>query len=581
LSAEGYRLQSAGRVWPKADTLLLGLLIAVIASVAARSSPDAAPWAVRFEDVAQPAGLTDASVYGGETKKRFIIETNGAGVALVDVDNDGWLDAFVLNGTRLQEGTRIAVEWPRGKAPTSHLYRNRRDGTFVDITAGSGLERTAWSSSVCAGDYDNDGRIDLFVTSYGTNALYRNTGARFDDVTAKSGFPTTGTRWGSGCTFVDYDRDGRLDLFVSNYLLFDVATAAEPGTGVNCLWKGIPVNCGPKGLPTDTNLLYHQEPGGSFKDVSEASGVARVRNRYSMTATAADFDGDAWPDIYVAADSTAAILYRNNKDGTFTDVALSSGTAFSENGMPQAGMGLAVADYNGDGRLDIFKTHFADDIPALYRGLGRGLFEDVATAAGVGVQNRYVQWGAGMPDLDNDGWPDLLYVTGNVYPEVEANFPEYPHKGPRIVFGNRSGRGFDDVSQASGAGATTPHSSRGAAFGDVDNDGDVDVLVMNMNEPPTLMRNGYSAGHHWLGVRLEGTCSNKAGIGATVVVTADGHQQAKVVASQTSYYSVNDLRLHFGLGDAEKADRIEVRWPNGGTKVLENVPGRQVLVIRE
>ena len=521
-------------------------------------------------------------MYGGLEKKRFIIETNGAGVALVDLDGDGWLDAFILNGTRLEERTRQNVRWPAGEAPTARLYRNLGKGRFTDVTTGSGLERVAWSSSVCAGDYDNDGRTDLFTTAYGTNALYRNAGGgRFVDATARVGLPTSGLRWGSGCTFLDYDRDGRLDLFVSNYLRLDLASAPEPGQGVNCLWKGIPVNCGPKGLPTDTNLLYHQEPDGTFRDVSETSGIAAVRNRYPMTAAAADLDEDGWTDIYVASDSTAAILYRNNRDGTFADTALQSGTAFSENGMAQAGMGLAIADFNADGRLDIVKTHFADDIPALYRSLGRGLFEDVATAVGLAVQNRYVEWGAGMPDLDNDGWPDLVYVTGNVYPEVEARMPEYPHKSPIVVFRNQGGARFEDVTMRSGPGAATPQSSRGAAFGDIDNDGDVDVLVMNMNEPPALLRNEYAGRNRWLTVQLEGRVSSRSAIGATVRVTTGGRTQARVVLSQASYYSVDDLRLHFGLGAADVADLIEVRWPNGAATTLERVPAGQVVTIRE
>jgi hypothetical protein len=563
---------------------VLSTLLAAIAACAlvlAAEGPST-PWPVQFTDIAREAGLTTPSVYGGLTKKRFIIETNGAGVALVDVDNDGWLDALILNGTRLEEGTRRAVEWPRDQQPTARLYRNLQNGRFEDITRGSGLERVAWSSSVCVGDYDNDGRTDLFTTAYGTNALYRNTGSgRFEDVTGRAGLPTAGTRWGSGCTFIDYDRDRRLDLFVSNYLVFDLASAAEPGQGANCLWKGIAVNCGPKGLPTDTNLLYHQRVDGTFEDVSAASGIAAVRNRYSMTAAAADFDDDGWTDIYVASDSTAAILYRNQHDGTFRDIALESGTAFSENGMAQAGMGLAVGDYNGDGRLDLFKTHFADDIPALYRNLGDGLFENVATAAGLAALNRHVEWGAGMPDLDNDGAPDLVYVTGNVYPEVEAHFPEYPHKGPIAVFRNRGGGTFEFVTASSGEAITRPRSARGAAFGDLDNDGDSDVLVMTMNDVPALLRNDYTGKNRWIGVQLEGTVSNRSAIGATVVVTAEGRLQARAVLSQGSYYSADDLRLHFGLGSASRAERIEVRWPKGGRSVITDAAAGQVIRIKE
>jgi hypothetical protein len=295
-----------------------------------------------------------------------------------------------------------------------------------------------------------------------------------------------------------------------------------------------------------------------------------------MTALAADLDDDGWTDIYVASDSTAAIHYRNNRDGTFTDVALQSGTAFSEQGNPQAGMGAALGDVNGDGRLDVLKTHFADDIPALYQALGRGLFEDVAVPAGLNVQNRYVEWGAGLPDLDNDGRSDAFYVTGHVYPEVERVLPQYPHRGPRVVFRNLGNGRFADVTAESG-GSARPRSSRGAAFGDVDNDGDIDVLVMNMNEPPSLLRNDYRGSNQWLTIQLNGV-ANKSAIGAVVVVSAGGVTQARAVVSQSSYYSVDDLRLHFGLGSASRADRIEIRWPSGTKQELTDVKGRQVLV---
>ena len=560
----------------------LALAALLVARARGTASPGGDAWPVTLVDVAEQAGLRHPSIYGGVDRKRFIIETNGAGVALVDYDRDGWLDALVLSGTRLREGTRDDMAWPRGEEPTNRLYRNRRDGTFEDVTDRAGLRRTGWASSVCAGDYDGDGALDLFLTYYGRNVLYRNRGdGRFEDATARAGLETRGTRWGSGCSFLDYDRDGRLDLFVANYLAFDLARASEPGQGPNCVWKGIPVNCGPKGLPFDTNLLYRNRGDGAFEDVSEKSGVAKVTGRYPMTAAAADLDEDGWTDVYVACDSTASILYRNNRNGTFTDVAVPSGTAYSEFGSPQAGMGLALGDYDGNGKLDLLKTHFADDIPALYRNLGRGQFEDVAMTTGLGVLNRYVEWGAGLPDLDNDGWPDVLYVTGNVYPEIERQLAQYAHRGPRVVYRNLGRAAFELVTERSGPGATTPHSSRGAAFGDYDNDGDVDVLVMNMNEPPSLLRNDSTSGHRWLAVKLEGAGGNRDGIGATVLVTAGGRTQARAVLSQSSYYSHDDLRAHFGLGRAEKADGVEVRWPSGYVTVLKDVPAGQVLRVRE
>lgn len=538
-------------------------------------------WLVDLRDVAREAGLTSPSIYGTEDAKRFILETNGAGVAFLDYDRDGYLDAFVLSGTRLEPGTRTVEPFAAGQAPRNRLYRNRRNGTFEDVTMTMSTGPSGWASGICAGDFDNDGWTDAFVTYYGQNVLLRNVEGKFEDVTARAGLASARVRWGSGCTFLDYDRDGDLDVFVANYLALDLARVPEPGGAPNCLWKGIPVNCGPKGLPTDTNVLYRNNGDGSFTDVSVPSGIARVTGRYSMTAVAADFDTDGWTDVYVASDSTAAILYRNNRDNTFTDVALESGAAYNEDGNAQAGMGIAVGDYNTDGILDILKTHFADDVPALYRGLGRMLFEDVATPSGLSVQNRYVQWGAGMPDLDNDGLPDLVCVTGSVYPEVERRLPDYPHRGPRIVFRNRDGSTFEEVTMTSGPGASERHSSRGAAFGDFDNDGDVDVLVLNMNEPPSLLRNGYSGGHAWVEVALEGTKSNRSAIGATVKVTAGGRTQARAVLSQSSYYSHDDLRQHFGLGSATKIDRIEVRWPSGTVQTLANVAIRQVVRLKE
>ena len=564
----------------RAERLAACALALAIATGAWASDP--APWKVRFVDIAPRAGLVHRTLYGGEEEKRFIIETNGSGVAWIDADDDGWIDALVPGGTRLVEGGRREDPAVAEDGSTTRLYRNDRDGTFTDITATSGLGGTRWASGVCVGDYDNDGLTDLLLTAFGRNELFRRTApGRFEDVTARAGLPAGGTRWGSGCSFLDYDRDGRLDLFVANYLLFDLDTAPEPGQGVNCLWKGLPVNCGPKGLPTDTNLLYHNEGDGTFRDVSDVSGIAAVRNRYPMTALALDVDEDGWVDLYVASDSTAAILYRNNRDGTFTDVGIPSGAALSEHGTPQAGMGAAAGDYNGDGRLDLFKTHFADDIPALYRAIGKGRFEDVATAAGLAVRNRFVEWGASMADFDNDGFQDLLYVTGNVYPEVERHFPQYPHRSPTIVFRNRGDGTFEDVSDRSGAGATTPRSSRGSAAGDFDQDGDLDLLVMNMNAPPSLLRNDYAGDNRWLVVRLEGTVSNRSGLGATVVVTAKDRTQARAVLSQSSYQSADALPVHFGLGPHDRADRVEVRWPSGRVSRLEGVKSGQVLLIRE
>jgi hypothetical protein len=531
-------------------------------------------FAFAFVDVARPAGLLEPIIYGGLEQKRFIIETNGCGVAFIDYDNDGYLDILLLNGSRLEP-------FPKGKEPAIKLYRSNRAGSFIDVSARSGLASTGWASGICLGDYDGDGYDDLFVTYWGRNVLYRNNGnGTFKDVTQKARLDAKVVRWGSGSTFIDYDRDGDLDLFVANYLKFDLKTAAEPGKSPNCMWKGIPVNCGPKGLPTDTNLFYRNNGDGTFTDVSDASGVSKVNGRYPMTAVVTDFNDDGWPDIYVACDSTASILYRNNTDGTFTDVALETGSAYNEDGRAQAGMGVAIGDYDGDGYLDIFKTHFADDLPVLYRNTGRGFFEDASRAAGFD-HTRFVQWGTGLADFDNDGWLDILTVTGNVYPEVEKHFKEYPHRSPRLVYQNlRNGR-FKDVSAHCGPGAITPHSSRGCAFGDFDNDGDPDVLVMNMNEPPSLLRNDCVAGNNWLELKLIGTKSNRTAIGARVRLKTGARLQVREVVSQSSYYSHSDLRLHFGLGRNKRIDQIELRWPNGQTEIIKDVAANQIVVIKE
>lgn len=553
---------------------LFFLLLVSAVSSAAQSVNENKLFPVTFTDIGAQAGLRETTVYGGIDSKKYIIETNGCGVAFFDFDNDGWLDVFVMNGTRL-EG------FQKGQEPTNHLYKNNKNGTFTDITEKANLRRTGWASGITSGDYDNDGFEDLFLTYYGQNVLYRNKGnGTFEDVTKQSGFPTSGIRWGSGATFIDFDRDGKLDLFIANYLKFDVATAPEPGKGGNCFWKGIPVNCGPKGLPTDTNLLYRNNGNGTFTDVSEKSGIAKVTGRYSMTAIVTDFNNDGWTDIYVACDSTSSTMYRNNKDGTFTDVSLESGTAYNEDGNAQAGMGVTIGDYDNDGFPDIFKTHFADDLPILYKNSGKEFFDDASRMAGFD-HTRYVQWGTGFADFDNDGWQDILTVTGNVYPEVEKFFKEYPHRSPRLLYQNLGNGRFKDVSATAGAGVTEPRSSRGSAYGDFDNDGDIDVLVMNMNEPPLLLQNNLKSENNWLKIKLIGTKSNRSAVGSRVTVKIGEKIQMQELTAQTSYYSYNDPRLHFGLGNEKKVDSLEIRWTNGQIETVKNISANQIVTIKE
>ena len=537
-----------------------------------RGKPSGRPFHARFTDIAAQAGLIHPVIYGGVDTKTYIVEVVGCGVAFLDYDNDGWLDLFVLSGTHLDAA-------PAGA--TNRLYKNNRNGTFTDVTGTAGLTHTGWASAVTVADYDNDGFEDLFITCYGRNVLYRNNGdGTFTDVTEKAGLRHEGVRYGSGCTWVDYDRDGRLDLFVAYYLNTTIDKLPKPGESADCRWRGVPVNCGPRGLPTGYVQLYRNNGDGTFTDVSRQSGVAAAAGAYPMTAVAADYDNDGWPDIYVACDSTPSWLFRNQHDGTFRQEGLERGVALSEDGLEQAGMGVAVGDYDLDGNLDIFKTHFTEDTNVLYRNDDKGFFTDVTIRAGIGVETRYVGWGTGMVDLDNDGFPDLFAVTGSVYPEIERTLPAYPYRTPRLVFRNLGDGRFEELIDEAGPGVSAMHSSRGCAFGDFDNDGDVDVLVMNMNEPPSLLRNDVSGGGHWLKVLLVGVKSNRSAIGARVVARYAGRSQAQEVTAQSSFYSANDRRLHFGLGAATSAD-LMIRWPNGTTEKVPAVKADQLVVIRE
>ena len=539
-----------------------------------RGKPSGLPFHAQFTDIGPAAGLRAPVIYGEAGHKTYILETVGCGAAFLDYDNDGWMDILILSGTRLDSA-------PNSTGATNRLYRNNRDSTFSDVTEKAGLHRTGWASAVAVGDYNNDGLDDLFITCWGQNVLYRNNGdGTFTDVTREAGLLHDKTRWGSGCSFVDYDRNGLLDLFVANYLEFDPKNIPLPGGAAFCNWKGIPVHCGPRGLPPGAPSLYRNNGNGTFTDVSAVSGVANARGSYMMTAVAADFDNDGWPDIYVACDSTPGFLFRNNRNGTFTEAGLIGGVALSEDGNPQAGMGLGIGDYNLDGSLDIFKTNFSDDTSTLYRNDGKGFFDDVTGSSGLGVETRFVGWGAGICDLDNDGQPDIFLATGGVFPEVAQRLPQYPLSTPRVIFRNLGGGRFEELIEAAGPGVAAPHCSRGCAFGDFDNDGDIDILVINLNEPPSLLRNDMGGNNHWLKVKLIGVKSNRGAIGARVTARYGGRVQSQEVLSQSSFYSANDPRLHFGLGAAASAD-LEIRWPNGNKETVAKVAGDQLAVIRE
>jgi hypothetical protein len=527
----------------------------------------------RFVDVAASAGLTQTMFYGEGASATYVTEIMGGGCAFFDYDNDGWMDIFILGGRRLES-------IPKGAS--NRLYKNNRDGTFTDVTEKAGLLDAGWAVGVCVGDYNNDGFEDLFVTYFGQNRLYRNNGdGTFTDVTAKAGLLYPTTRFGSGCTFIDYNRDGLLDLFVANYTDIDLAHAPRPNLQMpNCQYEGVAVNCGPSGLPLPAFFLYRNNGDGTFTDVSKQSGIAALRGSYGLTAAAFDVDDDGWPDILVACDSTPSLLLMNNRDGTFREEALLRGLALSSDGAEVAGMGLGIGDYDLDGRLDVVRTHFQNQATGLYRNVGKGQFEDVTAQAGLATERRFINWGTGLVDLDNDGYPDILSVSGTVYPELEPVYPKYPRRGPRLVFRNTGHGTFQELDEDAGPGISSRHVSRGCAFGDFDNDGDMDVMIMNQNEPPSLLRNDAPAANHWMKVRLEGTKSNRSSIGGRVTLRYGSRVQAQEVMSQSSYLSANDPRLHFGLGGERTAD-IEVRWPLGGIDTVKNVAANQLVTIQE
>jgi hypothetical protein len=531
---------------------------------------------VVFHDVAKDAGLIHAHVWGGKESQDYLIEIKGSGLGFYDFDNDGWLDVYMPNGVRFGES------YTPQTAPIPRLYKNNRDGTFTDVTARAGVGRTGWGTGVCIGDFDNDGWDDLFCTYWGHNILYHNNGdGTFSDVTRQAGLYEDRLRWGTGATFLDYDRDGYLDLFVANYVELDVSKVARPSDPGACTWRNKPVPCGPMGLPPGTSILYHNNGNGTFTDVSEKSGILKPGPHYSITPVSYDFDNDGWPDIFVAVDSMPTLYFHNNHDGTFGEMGLMAGCAYNEEAREQAGMGVAVGDFNCDGWLDVFKTHFQEDTPILLQKNSNCTFSDITFSAGLSGFNKYVGWGAAFMDYDNDGWPDIFWVTGHVYSGFVKDHVD-TYRSPRMVLRNSGNGKFQDVSAQLGPGVNQRFCSRGSAYVDYDNDGDMDVLVMNLNESPSLIRNDGGNQNNSITIKLKGTACNRSAIGARARVVTGDHSQINEVSSGGSVMSQSDLRLQFGLGKSWIVDLLEIRWPT--TQKIESfkkIEANQFLTIEE
>ena len=549
-------------------TVLLNAVL--LGSVAA--APQGPAVMIRLVDVAEQAGLTLLNICGGLSKD-YIIEVNGNGAALFDFDNDNDLDALIVNGSTL-------AQIKQGGDPMVALFRNDGTGRFDNVTAASGLTMRGWGMGACVADYDNDGSQDIYVTAFGPNVLGRNNGdGTFTDVTARAGVGDP--RWSTNCAFADYDRDGDLDLYVANYLAFSERTIPKRGASPNCRYMGADVMCGPRDLAGEPDTLYRNNGDGTFTDVTRPAGIVDP-GRYGFGVLFSDLDDDGWPDIFVANDSVPNLLFRNNRNGTFSEVGLPSGLALSGDGKAQAGMGADAADYDGDGRLDVFVTNFSQDHNTLYRNGGDGFFTDVSYEAGLVTPGLpYLGWGTGFVDIDSDGLLDLFVANGHVYPEIDRFGTRTTYRQRKQLFAN-SGKGrFRDVSDEVGGGLLTQKSSRGAAFGDVDNDGDVDVLVINLNERPTLLRNDTASGNNWITLKLIGKAGNRDAIGARLWLEAEGARQVAEVRSGGSYLSHNDIRVRFGLGRRANVPPITVRWPGGELERFSGLTPNTIHVIRQ
>jgi enediyne biosynthesis protein E4 len=527
------------------------------------------PW---FIDATEKSGLSAFRENCGSSIKEYLVETLGSGVALFDYNNDGLIDIFLVNGSTFEH-----LSNPNLPPTSSRLFRNNGDGTFTDVTKESGLINRGWGVGVTVGDYDNDGHRDVFITNFGTNALFHNNGnGTFTNVTKEAGLE--GGNWSTGCAWGDYDRDGRLDLYVSRYVDFQVGQMPRPGTNTYCNYRGVPVACGPRGLPGLPDLIYHNEGNGKFREVSQEIGIRDSISGYGLGVVWLDFDNDGWPDIFVANDSMPNYLWHNKGNGTFEEVAFEAGCALSGDGRAQSNMGIAVGDYDNDGWLDLYVTHFSEDYNTLYHN-NRGRFEDVTYQAGLGTAGyKNLAWGACFADFDDDGWKELFVANGHIYPQATQAGNSYFQQNQ--LFSNlRNGR-FSFV-PAQESGFTEARSSRGAAFADLNGNGRLSIVVNNIDQQPFLYESARSPTKHWVRLKLVGVKCNRDAIGARVTVTAAGLTQIDEVRSAESFVSASDVHLHFGLAEATVVDKIQIRWPDGTVEQHSGLAIDREYVIRQ
>ena len=524
-----------------------------------------------FLDVATPWGFTDQTTYGNSSRNTYILETTGNGAAIFDFDNDGDNDVLITNGSTLDAKP--------GTGPVLLLYRNDGKGRVENVSTTAGLDIPGWAQAACAADYDNDGDTDVVVTYYGFNRLFRNTRGHFKEVTQSAGLSAAGSRWGSGCTWLDYDRDGFVDLFVANYVDLDLQHAPKPGSKPQCIWKGIPVMCGPVGLPKAANVLYRNRGDGTFEDVSAKSGILKPGGRYGLGVVAADFNNDGWPDIYVACDQTPSLLYENKRDGTFVERGSEAGVAYNNDGRVQAGMGVAVADFNGDGFLDIAKTNFSGDLPSLYLNEDGRFFRDVAREAGLGA-HQLLGWGVAFLDADEDGWPDLVMANGHVYPEIDRSTIGERYRQLSLLYRNLGNGTFADTTAGAGDAFRAERPARGLATGDLDGDGRPEIVIVNMNDKPTVLKNEGTRGN-WIRIELEAVKSNRSAMGARVTVQTGDRRQMAEVSGGSSYYSQHETALYFGLGASTRVDALAIRWPDGKINTYRDVAVNRTVRYRE